>query len=135
MEFKRVSRRLSKRPDLAPMIDVVFFLLVFFMLFSSLRASMDSLDIELPQAVSGTTEHTSTFEISVNRNGAFYINGSMVTGIELRQSLEQALSRNPDLFVVIKGDRQAVYEYVIDAMDQVNDLGISRFGLAVESVR
>lgn len=135
MEFKRVSRRLSKRPDLAPMIDVVFFLLVFFMLFSSLRASMDSLDIELPQAVSDTTEHTSTFEISVNRNGAFYINGSMVTGIELRQSLEQALSRNPDLFVVIKGDRQAVYEYVIDAMDQVNDLGISRFGLAVESVR
>ncbi len=131
MEFKRTARR-TPRPDMMPMIDVVFFLLVFFMLFSTLRAAPMGLDVELPSAASGTPQQASPFEISVNREGAFYVADRMVTGTELRSQLQSAMASNPDVFVIIKADRQVRYEHVVSAIDHVRQVGGSRLGLAVE---
>lgn len=134
MEFKRTTKGLSRRPDMTPMVDVIFFMLIFFMLFSTLQSSNMSLDVELPRAVSGTSERTSTFEISVSRDGAFYVENRMVTGPELKIALEKALASNPELFVIIKGDKQARYEHIVAAMDHVKELGTPNLGLAVEVI-
>lgn len=133
MEFKRSSKRLSRLPDMSPMIDVMFTLLLFFMLIASLQSSANlSLDVELPQAVSGTDQRTNTFEISVSREGAFYVGNRMVTGTELKSSLESALRSDPNTFIIIKGDKQARYEHIVAAMDHVKELGTPNLGLAVE---
>lgn len=131
MEFQRTHRK-KPRPDMMPMIDVVFFLLIFFMLFSTLRATPMGMDVELPRAVSGTPQQSTPFEVSVSREGAFYVDGRMVTGRELRDRLTSAMSNNPDLFVIVKADRQVRYEHVVKALDEVRAVGGSKLGLAVE---
>ncbi|NMB39373.1 MAG: biopolymer transporter ExbD [Firmicutes bacterium] len=137
MEFKRSQRSkryLGGRPEIAPMIDVIFFLLIFFMLFSSLRETATSIDVELPQAVSDTAQHTSTFEVTVSREGDFYINSKKVTGVELQEALKKAVAQNPNVFVIIKGDKYTDFENVINAMDHAGQIGIDDIGLAVFQV-
>jgi len=133
MEFKRMARGSSlPHPDMAPLIDVIFHLLLFFMAFSTLQHIVMSMDVELPQAVSNSGKRTETFEISVTKDGVFYIQNKMVTGAELQAALLQSLQQNPDLFVVIKGDKRASYEYIVQAMDYVKQLGVDNLGLAVQ---
>lgn len=115
-----------------PMIDVVFFLLVFFMLFTTMRSTPVGLDVELPSAQTGVAQQNQQFEVSVSREGAFYVEGKMVTGPELRSQLQTALRQNPDLFVIVKADRQVRYEYVVRALDEVRAVGGHKLGLAVE---
>lgn len=131
MEFQRCSRR-KPRPDMMPMIDVVFFLLVFFMLFSTLKATPMGLDVELPKAVSGSPQQATHFEVSVNRDGVFHVESKMITGAELRDQLSVALSANPDLFVIVKADKQVRYEHVVSVLDHVRAVGGHKLGLAVE---
>jgi len=60
MHFER-TRKKSKSPDILPMIDVVFFLLVFFMIFTTIKTTPLGLDVELPKAVTGNPQDTSSF--------------------------------------------------------------------------
>lgn len=65
------------------MIDVVFFLLVFFMVFFTLRTTPVGLDVELPKAVSGSAQNTTNIEVLVDKSGVFYVAGKPVSGNEL----------------------------------------------------
>lgn len=114
------------------MIDVIFLLLVFFMLFTTIRTTPLGLDVELPKAVSGVPQQATPFEVSVSRDGAFYVDGKMVTGSELRQQLQSVLRTNPDTFVIVKADKQVRYEHVVSALDHVRAVGGHKLGLAVE---
>jgi biopolymer transport protein ExbD len=131
VNFQRNNRR-GRSPDILPMIDVVFFLLVFFMLFTTIKTTPFGLDVELPKAVTGNPQQNTQFEITVNRDGAFYVSGKMVTGPELRAQLEQRLRSNPDLFVIVKADKQVRYEHVVNALDHVRSVGGYKLGLAVD---
>ncbi|HHU61700.1 MAG: biopolymer transporter ExbD [Bacillota bacterium] len=131
MHFER-TRKKSKSPDILPMIDVVFFLLVFFMIFTTIKTTPLGLDVELPKAVTGNPQDTSSFEILVDKNGLFYIGGKSVTGAELRQALDQRIKVNPDVFVVVKADKEVMYEHVVKALDHIRGVGGYKLGLAVE---
>ncbi len=133
MELKRRSKQSLGRPDLGPMIDVVFHLLIFFMTFSAMyHATMTaSLNIELPQAVSNSEARNETFEINVTKDGVFYVTDKMVTGTELVRELEQAALNNPNLFVIVNGDKNAVFDHIVEAMDYVNQAGLDSLGLGV----
>lgn len=131
MNFQR-TRKKSNGPNILPMIDVVFFLLVFFMVFTTIKTTPLGLDIELPKAISGNPQQSNHFEILVDKTGAFYVAGRMVTGNELRNQLTQRLQVNPDLFVIVKADKQVRYEHVVTALDHVRGVGGYKLGLAVE---
>ncbi|NLJ80520.1 MAG: biopolymer transporter ExbD [Firmicutes bacterium] len=131
MNFQR-TRRKNNGPNILPMIDVVFFLLVFFMVFTTIKTTPLGLDVELPKAVSGNPQQSGNFEIVVDKNGVFYVGGKTVTGSELRAQLAQRLEVNPDIFVIVKADRQVRYEHVVSALDHVRGVGGYKLGLAVE---
>lgn len=131
MNFER-TRKKSKAPDILPMIDVVFFLLVFFMIFTTIKTTPLGLDVELPKAVTGNPQDTSSFEVVVDKSGHFYVGGKTVTGPELRQALDQRLRVNPDVFVIVKADKEVMYEHVVNALDHIRGVGGYRLGLAVE---
>lgn len=131
MNFERL-RKPRRGPDITPMIDVVFFLLVFFMIFSTIKTTPLGLDVELPKAVTGKPQNNTSFEVLVDKAGVFYVSGKMVTGTELRQQLTQRLQVNPDIFVIVKADKQVRYEHVVAALDHIRGVGGYRLGLAVE---
>ncbi|MDI9484205.1 MAG: biopolymer transporter ExbD [Bacillota bacterium] len=131
MNFQRSKRRRNS-PDITPLIDVMFFMLVFFMVFSTLKTEPMGLDVELPRAVTGTAQTSTSFEVVVDKSGAFYVSGRHVTGAELEQDLVQRLQVNPDIFVIVKADKEVRYEHVVRALDHIRGVGGYRLGLAVE---
>lgn len=131
MNFERTKGPRS-RPDITPMIDVIFFLLVFFMVFFTVRTAPLGLDVQLPKAVTGSPQSAASFEVVVDKSGAFYISGKKVSGTELRQALTERLQVNPDILVIVKADKEVLYEHVVAALDHVRGVGGSRLGLAVE---
>jgi biopolymer transport protein ExbD len=117
------------------MIDVIFFLLVFFMVFFTVRTAPLGLNVELPRAVTGNPQASARFEVAVDKSGAMYISGRRVSQAELQQALAERLQVNPDMFVIVKADKEVRYEYVVNALDQVRNAGGYRLGLAVEQDR
>lgn len=134
MNFQRV-RRGNRGPDITPMIDVIFFLLVFFMVFFTVRTAPLGLNVELPRAVTGNPQASARFEVAVDKTGAMYVSGNKVTSAQLRQALAERLQVNPDMFVIVKADKEVSYEYVVNTLDEIRSAGGYRLGLAVEQDR
>jgi len=134
MNFQRV-RRGNRGPDITPMIDVIFFLLVFFMVFFTVRTAPLGLNVELPLAVTGNPQASARFEVAVDKTGAMYVSGNKVTSAQLRQALAERLQVNPDMFVIVKADKEVRYEYVVNTLDEIRSAGGYRLGLAVEQDR
>ncbi|HBN96676.1 MAG TPA: biopolymer transporter ExbD, partial [Firmicutes bacterium] len=116
MNFERTKRQ-RRSPDITPMIDVIFFLLVFFMVFSTIKTEPMGLDVELPRAVTGSAQTSTSFEVLVDKSGGFYVSGRQVSGIELEQHLAERLRVNPDIFVIVKADKEVRYDHVVRALD------------------
>lgn len=131
MNLQRTKKQ-GRAPDIVSMIDVIFFLLVFFMVFTTLKTTPLGLDVELPKAVTGNPQASTSFEVLVDKSGSLYVGGKMVTGEELRKQLTGRLQVNPDLFVIVKADKQVRYEHVVAALDHIRGVGGYRLGLAVE---
>ncbi|HHY14874.1 MAG TPA: biopolymer transporter ExbD [Firmicutes bacterium] len=131
MNFRR-TKKFNRGPDIVSMIDIVFFLLVFFMIFTTIKTTPLGVDVELPKAVTGTPQSSTSFEVLVDKSGAFYVSGKIVSGKELEAKVVERLKVNPDLFVIVKADKQVRYEHVVAALDHIRGVGGYRLGLAVE---
>ncbi|NLV92833.1 MAG: biopolymer transporter ExbD [Firmicutes bacterium] len=129
-----IKRRPRKRfqPDIVPLIDVIFFLLVFFIVFTTFRTTPTGLNIELPRAATAQNQAPTELTINVAADGTFYVSGERVTGQRIQSLVKQRLERNSDLFVIINADKQTRYDNVITAMDHVRTAGAYRIGLAVQ---
>ena len=102
------------------------------MVFYNISSTPLGMDVELPQAVTGVPQNGETFEVSVRADGSFYVGGRRISGPELRAQVQQSLLNNPDLFVIVKADKQARYEYVVNCLDHIRAVGGHKLGLAVE---
>jgi len=124
-----------EEPDvnLTPMIDVVFLLLLFFMVSTSfIRES--SLKVDLPEA-SGQVlaQQEQAVDIIINLNGIFIINGTILdnpSSEQLSDHLRQAVGDNEDPHIIISSDAKAEYQSVVTAMDVAQQLGYARLTLA-----
>ena len=130
-----LSPQKSEEPDvnLTPMIDVVFLLLLFFMVSTSfIRES--SLKVDLPQASGqAAAEQEQAIDIVIDVDGRFTINDvnlGSVDAAELNQALKQAVGDNKDPHIIISADANADYQYIVTAMDTSQQLGYSRLTLA-----
>lgn len=128
----RLPPRRRPRVEIIPLIDVIFFLVLFFVLTTTFRQESLGLELELPKAVTGNPQQPSEIVISVDRNGVLYLDGSRTDARQLQASVQQAVSRHPDTFVIIRGDQDTPYRHVVRAMDLVREVGGYRLGLAVE---
>jgi biopolymer transport protein ExbD len=99
--------------DMAPMIDLVFLLLIFFLVASQI-VKVDKVPIEVPDALYAKVpeDETGRFAITVNKDGDIFIgaDATKVTIEALRERLTQEIEANPELKVVIRADRTVKYE-------------------------
>lgn len=131
----------SRRADepeigLTPLIDIVFLLLIFFMVSTSFR-SESALEISLPEATSAVTSLPEDFlEILIDADGSYAINGDPVTGGDLG-ALAEALSArvvDPDrVALVIRADAETPHQAVVRAMDASSRIGVKRLSIATIS--
>ncbi len=129
MQFKRHMELEHglKQIDIAPLIDVVFQLLIFFMLTSSFVVQ-PGIKVNLPKAVTSEITKIENIEIILSSENVAYLGGKVINMQELRAFLKQVAKRN--LPILIKSDRRASLGRVVEIWDMCRDLGITQINIA-----
>ncbi len=136
MILRRRDRKRA-RIEIVPMIDVVFFLLIFFMMASLSMTVYRGLPVNLPRASSGTTPPAETAAITVSSNGQAYLDRQPVTRDVLGERLRGLVGANPQVAIVITADEAVAHGRVVEVLDEVRTAGVTRMAIAIrpEAVR
>ena len=131
---KRVSigrRKAVEEPEIIviPMIDVMMFLLFFFMVASLAMVTQNAIPVTLPKASSSQDENAQTITITIRPDQSVYLNTTPVTLDKLEAALE-ALKVGPKNVITINADERVPHGMVIAAMDEARKAGIVAFGFA-----
>lgn len=111
---------------MAPMIDIIFLLLIFFITTSVFARLENELSITVPTAESATTPKRNLGELILNlkANGQIVVNQRQVTMNQLEILLNRIATQYPDQSVIIRGDRQTDLEHAIEVLDLCAQSGI-----------
>ena len=131
MKFRRQSRELEPM-NLISLIDVMFFLLIFFML-SSTFTKETHLGVELPEANGKAADDTSnTIEIVISDQGSMSVNGQSLVNGELetlKSALLKASEGKTTLPLLLTADAKTPHQYVVTAMDAAGQLGFTKMSI------
>ncbi len=117
----RNTRNLSF--NMASMTDLVFLLLIFFMLISTLVAP-SAIDLLLPES-EGRTRDQETIRVSINENNDYFVNGNPVDMDGLKSGLVNGLDKQIDASVVLESDRTVSVQHIVNVINVVNDINKS----------
>ena len=133
MKFRR-QRRDELSPNLTPLIDVVFLLLIFFMVSTSFT-TRTQLAVNLPEAEGVATTRTSQLELSIDATGEFRLNGAVVPSDAsgLRRALREAAGERRDMPMSIAADGNAAHQHVVTALDTASRLGFQQLTIATQT--
>ncbi|MCA9396219.1 MAG: biopolymer transporter ExbD [Candidatus Omnitrophica bacterium] len=127
MEFVR-SKRSALTIDMAPLVDIVFQLLIFFMLSSSFLAP--AIKMNLPEAVTKDTTNPDRVVISIDREDRLYVNKEETDWQSLKDRVKVLLNHSKS--VDIRADEQVSYKRFVQAMDTVRQAGAIQVNIVHE---
>jgi biopolymer transport protein ExbD len=130
MKLRRASLRRA-RIEIIPMIDTVFFLLVFFMMASLSMTVFQGMPVSLPPAASGRPAVADSASLTVAQDGAIYLERQPVDLATLGAGLRARVSASPELAVVIHADRAVSHGRVVEVLDVVRLAGVGRLAIAI----
>ena len=130
----RVPRRVPEkaRIEIIPMIDVIFFLLVFFMISTLSMTINRGLPVNLPTAATAQQERRENVNLTVMPDGKMFLNKQPVTLQNMGQRVKAALASDPQTTVVINADGQVLHSTVVDILDELRLAGVSGLAIAVK---
>ncbi len=131
MKFRRQSREIEPM-NLISLIDVMFFLLIFFML-SSTFTKETHLSVELPQA-SGevSTDSKDQIEILINQQGNYSVNGQSLANVEietLKSAIVKVAEGRKNIPLLVTADSKTPHQSVVTAMDAAGQLGFVKLSI------
>ncbi len=112
------------RIEIIPMIDTIFFLLVFFMFTSLSMVKMNGMDVSLPQSSANSGPPPPQVMITVNSAGNFFLNTTPVEQSQLQDEMQKRLDAKPDTVFIVNVDKTRPTQNIIDVMDAVNSVKI-----------
>ena len=115
-----------------PMIDIIFFLLVFFMMSMLTMVTQKTIALNLPKTTVAKVDTTKTVPVSVTKDGQIYLEQELVTAESLGARLAALKASEDKLTVVLRGDTEANYGVVVSVMDVIRLSGIERVSMATE---
>lgn len=120
--------------DLTPLIDVVFLLLIFFMVSTTFVQDAAGLKIDLPRSDNrDAIDAKQDVSIRVAADGGVFVDEAGVTLESLREHLAAAAKKNPETMVVLEADQAVDHGRVVEVLDLARDLGLTRFAIATEA--
>ena len=131
----RIARKASEkaRIEIIPMIDVIFFLLVFFMISTLSMTINRGLPVNLPTAATSQKDVRDNVSLTVLQDGKIFLNKEPVTLQEMGPRVKAALAADPRLAVVINADGRVLHSTVVDILDELRQAGVSGLAIAVKS--
>jgi biopolymer transport protein ExbD len=130
----RIQRRTLKkaRIEIIPMIDTIFFLLVFFMISTLSMAQYRGMPVKLPKAASGQQAPAESAAITIDNQGRLFVDKQPVEKSMLGDLLRQQLAQNADLLVVINADDAIEHGRVVEVMDIARVANVAKMAIAVK---
>jgi biopolymer transport protein ExbD len=122
--------RISGGLEITPLIDVVFLMLIFFLVASRLEEADRSIDVVLPRASEAKplTSRPREFVINVDRSGGLFAGAAKVDAEELSRRIRQAVADNPaTLSVVVRADEDVAHKHVVAAMNACVRAGVTDY--------
>jgi len=134
----RASSTEDPEISLTSLIDVVFLLLIFFMVSTTFERQA-VLKVDLPEAknVSNPENQPDSFELVIDQNGQYYLNDrQLVDGkpATLKAAFIEAAGEDRGIPVVLRADAETPHHFVVTAMDVTAQLGFSQLSIAAERV-
>ncbi|MGH7845011.1 MAG: ExbD/TolR family protein [Candidatus Binatia bacterium] len=130
----RIQRRSVKkaRIEIIPMIDTIFFLLVFFMISTLSMAHFRGMPVNLPKAASGQQAPTKSVAITIDKENRIFLDKKAVDEKALGDLLRGQLARNSELLVVINADDGVEHGRVVEVMDIARSANVAKMAIAVK---
>jgi biopolymer transport protein ExbD len=127
IKFNTNLKIISGKPDLTPIVDVLFLLLIFFMLSSSF-VQVSGVKVELPEIASSSTKGVKKFVITIDKNSKIWFNDQPQT----IQSLKEELLKVKTNTIVIRADKNAIFNEVAKIMAIADKANLNAF-IAINS--
>ncbi len=127
----RFTPPLFEQLNLTPMMDTAMTLLLIFVIISPIIGR--GIEVNLPEASAEKLPVTATVLLAVDRQGDIFLAGRKVQPLYLPGDLRSLKEANPDLRVIIQGDREVRYERVVYLLEVVRQAGIVNVGLATQA--
>ncbi len=126
MKFRDYHSQAPSELELAPMIDVVFLLLIFFLVTWQFARFERTMDIAVPAAeeVDDTTRTVNEIIINVQEDGTVLLNSRKYTQEELFSRLSTIAAVDENQAVILRGDAKADFQHIIDVLDTIKRSGI-----------
>ncbi|KKO10505.1 ExbD/TolR family protein [Pseudohongiella sp.] len=118
--------------DLTPMLDVVFILLIFFIV-TSVFVTEAGIDVNKPDASTASPRSQDLILIAVSGDGQIWIDGEQIDARFIRSRFERRLAETPNASVVIQGDEAAENQYVMRILEAARDANIASVSISTEN--
>ena len=127
----RGRNKISPEFNMSSMTDIVFLLLIFFMIASTLAKQLNTIKVKLPEA-EGKTENRNTVTVTITNTNKFYVNSSITLKSNLEDKIVFTLSSINTPSLVLRAEKKVPIDEVVFVMNIANKNGI-KVVLAVES--
>lgn len=128
MKALRPVKRRSFQVEMTNLIDVIFILLLFFILTSTF--ANPALVMDLPQGTNNRPPADKALVVSLKSDGRLYLDAQLVTREHLASVLAEALRQGPQPVVTLQGDRLLRYEAIFALLDFIKSCGVEKINLA-----
>jgi len=120
------------RVEVIPMIDIMMFLLVFFVIITLKMIMGSGIPMDIPGSATTQQLKSSTITVGVSKSGEIVVDGNTVTEAQLKERLT-ALKRDKPVDVVLAGDKEVSLQMLLKVMDAVRGAGINSVGIAAKA--
>lgn len=132
--MKLRTLRLESQPKLMiiPMIDIIFFLLVFFMMSTLYMVEQNTIPVNLPQAAPRQTDLPQSVTVTVTKDGKILVEQEELPLELLGKRVQVELNKKSDTVFLLRSDSQVEYGKVVAVMDELKLAGVQRLAVATE---
>ncbi|MEM7220499.1 MAG: biopolymer transporter ExbD [Pseudomonadota bacterium] len=136
MKVPRLGNRLDASVEMTPLIDVVFLLLIFFMV-STTFIRETQLKIDLPEAAGELQKvESQSLEVSISRDGEYSVDGRLLVNSQLKtllRALREASGGDLKTRLIVTADAEASHQSVVRAMDAAGQIGLTRISITTQN--
>lgn len=116
--------------DMTPMLDIVFIMLIFFIVTTSFVREA-GLEVHRPEASQAKAQKSSSIMLAIGANGEIYLDRKAVDVERIKVTLARMLAEQPEASLVIQADERVAHGRVVRVMDEVKAAGIANIAVAV----
>ena len=117
--------------NVTPLVDITLVLLIIFMVTATYIVT-PSIKVELPKAANSEESSPSTIAIVITKDDRTFLNGEEVSISVLVEKIKKAVELNPDVQAIISADRYVYHGRVVNIIDVVKGVGITKFAISIE---